>query len=102
MIDKVVAWRLMYLTTLGRQCPDLDCEAVFAEFEWKPVWKVVSDEPLPSEPPSLGEMIEMIGRLGGHNNRRGDTPPGAEAMWNGFRRIKDFSLARQASGCEDS
>ena len=93
---KVVAWRLMYVTMLGRECPDLDCEAVFAEIEWKPVWKVVRDEPLPSEPPRLGEMILMTGQLGGHNNRRGDAPPGAEAMWNGLRRMKDFSLAWQA------
>ncbi|QDV46505.1 Transposase for transposon Tn5 [Stieleria neptunia] len=102
MIYKVVAWRLMYLTTLGRQCPDLDCEAVFAEFEWKPVWKVVCDDPLPEQPPSLGQMILMIGQLGGHNNRRGDNPPGAEAMWNGLRRMKDFSLAWRAFGHDGS
>ncbi len=70
-----------------------DREAVFGEFEWKPVWKVVRSEPLPEQPPSLGEMILMIGELGGHNNRRCDAPPGAEAMWNGLRRMKDFSLA---------
>ncbi len=43
-------------------------------------------------------MILMIGELGGHNNRSGDAPPGAEAMWNGLRRMKDFSLAWQAFG----
>jgi hypothetical protein len=100
MIYKVVAWRLMYLTTLGRQCPDLDCEAVFADFEWKPVWKVVRGQELPKTPPRLGEMVQMVGELGGHNNRSGDAPPGAEAMWNGLRRMKDFALAWRAFGNE--
>ena len=71
---------------------------MFGEFEWKPVWKVARSEPLPEQPPSLGEMILMIGELGGDNNRSGDAPPGAEAMWNGLRRMKDFSLAWQAFG----
>lgn len=63
---------------------------------------MVRDEPLPKWPPSLGEMILMIGELGGHNNRRDDALPGAEAMWNGLRRMKDFALAWRAFGCSES
>ena len=96
MIYKVVAWGLMYLTTLGRECRELDCEAVFGEFEWKPVWKVARSEPLPSSRRVWG-MIFMIGELGGATPvpRR---PAGSEAMWNRLRRMKHFSLAWQAFG----
>ena len=35
MIYSVIAWRILYLTHLGRQCPDLPCGCVFEEAEWK-------------------------------------------------------------------
>jgi len=40
MFYKVIAWRIMYTTFLGRQYPDLACDQIFAEVEWKPVWKM--------------------------------------------------------------
>jgi len=66
--------------------------------EWKPVWKIISKEPLPETPPSLGVFMLMIGRLGGHNNRKQDAPPGPQAIWNGVRRMTDFALAWSAFG----
>ena len=65
MLYKIVAWRLMYLTFLGRECPELPCDVMFAEAEWKPVWKIVNDEPLPEEAPTLGEFTPMLAQLGG-------------------------------------
>ena len=34
-IDMVVAWRLFYLTKLGREIPDAPCTVFFEEAEWK-------------------------------------------------------------------
>jgi len=31
----VIAWRILCLTHLGRQCPDLPCSVVFDENEWR-------------------------------------------------------------------
>ena len=36
----MVAWRVLYLTMLGRECPELSCEVVFGEQEWKAVYIV--------------------------------------------------------------
>ena len=31
----IVAWRILYFTMLGRVCPDVSCDIVFQEHEWK-------------------------------------------------------------------
>ena len=30
----IVAWRILYLTMLGRACPDMKCSCVFEPDEW--------------------------------------------------------------------
>ncbi len=92
MFYKIIAWRLMYVTYLGRECPELPCDVLFAEEEWKPVWKIVSDEPIPEVAPPLSVFIPMIAELGGYNNRKKDGPPGPQSIWIGLRRMTDFSL----------
>lgn len=100
MLYKIVAWRLLYVMKLGRELPKLPCDAVFAAAEWKPVWHVTQRKPLPKRPPRLGEFLQLLGRLGGHNGREGDGPPGAEALWRGIRRMTDLALAWQTFGPE--
>jgi hypothetical protein len=100
MLYKIVAWRVLYVTRLGRECPALPCDVVFPPEEWKPVWRVTQAAPLPEQAPPLGDFVRMVGALGGHNGRRGDGPPGAEALWRGLRRLTDFALAWQTFGPE--
>jgi hypothetical protein len=100
MLYKIVAWRVLYLMGLGRAVPELPCDVVFAAEEGKPVWRVARPEALPQRPPRLGEFIQLLGSLGGHNGRQGDGAPGAEALWRGIRRMTDFALAWQAFGPE--
>lgn len=95
---KVIAWRVMYVTYLNRECPSLPCTAVFDASEWKSVWRVVTKDPLPSEPPRLSEFVKLLSRLGGHNNRSSDRPPGPQAIWVGIRRMIDFATAWLAFG----
>jgi Transposase Tn5 dimerisation domain/Transposase DNA-binding len=94
----IVAWRVHWLTMLGRTCPDLACDVVFAEDEWRSVWTVVRREPCPEKPPSLSEMIGLVAGLGGHLGRKHDGPPGAQVLWIGIQRMKDFAIAWQAFG----
>lgn len=98
MLYKVIAWRIMYVTILGREYPNLACDELFAEYEWKPVWKIVSSEPLPNKAPPLSVFIPMLAQLGGHNNRSTDHPPGPQAIWQGIRRMTEFAIAWNAFG----
>lgn len=94
----IVAWRILYLTKLGRACPSVPCDAVFEPSEWQSLWVVVRREPLPAKPPSLQEVILMIAQLGGYTGRKGDGPPGAQAMWEGLQAVRHFAMAWEAFG----
>jgi len=98
MFYKIIAWRILYLTMLGRECPTLPCNVLFTADEWMPVWKITQHKPLPQTPPDLGTFLLMVAQLGGHNGRKKDAPPGPQALWTGLRRLTDFALAWQTFG----
>ena len=85
-VYSIIAWKIMYLCRLGRECPDLDCEIIFEPSEWKSVYMTVRTEEPPSTPPTLNEMIRMIATLGGYVNRR-STQPGPQTLWFGLQRV---------------
>ncbi|RYD49813.1 MAG: IS4 family transposase [Verrucomicrobiaceae bacterium] len=95
MIYTVIAWRILYLTHLGRECPDLPCGAVFEEAEWKAACAVVKRKKELGEP-SLTEFIGIVGKLGGHLGRKSDGPPGPQSIWQGLTRVRDFACAWHA------
>lgn len=90
MVYLVIAWRILYLTHLGRRCPDLPCGCVFEEAEWKSACAVVKRPPEAGEP-TLSEFIGIIGKLGGHLGRKRDGDPGAQVIWRGLTRVRDFA-----------
>jgi hypothetical protein len=89
----ILAWRLMYITNMGRQHPDIPCTAIFEDAEWKSVYKITQKTKIPSTPPTLMEIILMIARLGGYLAGKNRPPPGSKVMWKGMRRMSDFALA---------
>ncbi len=102
MFYKVVAWRIMFVTFLGRECPELPCDVVFSEAEWKSVWKIVEESEPPESAPELAEFIPRLAQLGGYNRRQHDGPPGMETIWRGTRRMMDFALAWRSFGPSNS
>ncbi len=95
---KIIAWRVMYVTYLNRECPSLPCTAVFDDSEWKSVWRITTKKELPDIPPALSEFVPLLAGLGGYNNRNRDLPPGPQAIWVGIRRMTDFAIAWTAFG----
>lgn len=93
----VVAWRLLYLTMLGRVLPEESCELVLGRSEWEALCCVVErvGRP-PAEPPTLRKANLMIAGLGGFLGRRGDGEPGVKRIWKGLQRLSDFTLMYEA------
>ena len=96
-VYSIIAWKVMYASRLGRECPDLSCEIIFEPSEWKSVYMTVRQEEPPSNPPSLNEMVRMIASLGGYVIRR-STQPGTQTLWFGMQRVHDLSTAWQTFG----
>ena len=89
----IIAWRILYLTMSGRQLPNLNCEALFEDYEWKAIYVFVNQKPPPAQAPSLDEMIRLIASLGGFLNRKGDGFPGSKTIWIGMQRSIDITRA---------
>lgn len=87
----IVGWRTLYVTRLGRDFPDLDCEAVFEPSEWKAVYQVTQKTTPPKTPPKLQAMVRMVAQLGGYVNRPRADEPGAETIWKGLQRMHDMA-----------
>jgi hypothetical protein len=92
----IIAWRVLMLTHLGRTCPELPCDVVFDEAEWKAVYLVTQRQAPPEQPPSLDTMVRMVASLGGFLNRKCDGFPGPKTLWIGLQRAADFALALEA------
>jgi len=97
----LVAARLLHLSYRARQEPEAVCEPAVSREEWEVLWHHFRPgEALPAVPPSLGQAVGWIARLGGFLGRKGDGPPGVKVLWRGLRKLHDmvagFRLAKAA------
>ena len=51
-INLVIAWRIMLMTLLGRQCPDLPADVLFSDLEIE-VLQAYAKKTEPASPPCL-------------------------------------------------
>jgi hypothetical protein len=93
----IVAWRVLFVCHLGRNCPDMDCEAIFEPSEWKTVWMKVKGEKPPQKAPRLSEMLHLIASLGGYVERP-KSEPGTQTLWIGLQRMYDLAWAWDTFG----
>ena len=92
-LNMVIAWRVMYITKMGRTCPDLPCDVVFEEDEWQSMWIIHKKEQPPKQKPTLEECVRILAMLGGFLGRKHDGHPGAQTIWRGLERLRDLSMA---------
>jgi hypothetical protein len=92
----IVAWRIQFLISQGRDTPGLPCDTLFDPEEWKAAWIVAKRTPPPEEPPALQDMIRMVATIGGFLARTGDGQPGPKTIWEGLDRVRYFVIALAA------
>lgn len=80
----IVAWRILYLALLARECPEIPCNIVFSDEEWQIVYMMKFKQKLPKEPPSLNVMLKLIASFGGYLNRKSAKEPGPTTLWIGL------------------
>ena len=87
-IDLVVAWRIYYLTMLGRMDPEVPCTLFFQDPEWKALYTWFHHTTVsPDQPPTLHEATRWVAIKGGFQGRKYDGHPGAEVLWHGLQQL---------------
>lgn len=87
----IVTWRTLFVCRLGREFPEISCEAVFEPAEWKSVYCVIHKTAPPATPPTLREMVRLVAQLGGYVNRKRADEPGPQTVWLGLQRVHDIA-----------
>ena len=92
VLYSVLAWRILYATMLARAVPDVPCSVLLEPDEWQALYCAIHQVPTPpAEPPSLGQAVTWIARLGGFVGRRCRDRPGTEVLWRGFQHLSDLT-----------
>lgn len=95
-LQSIFAWRLLWMTFLNRNAPNLSCETMLTENEWKTLWLKknrrriksgeMSSDP-PKIPPTVYEAVRWIAMLGGFLARKNDGEPGMITIWRGWLQL---------------
>ena len=89
----VVAWRVLYLTMLSRDIPQMPCNVLLETQEWQALYCFIHrTKTPPPKPPTLMEATRMIAQLGGFLGRKSDGHPGPTTIWRGLQRLQDIVL----------
>jgi len=85
-IDLVVAWRVYWLTMVGREKPDTPCDQILSEEEWH-VLSAWATGKIPEKAPNAQQAMRWIGKMGGWIARGKQDNPGTTCMWRGLGRL---------------
>ena len=86
-INIVIAWRIMLMTHMGRETPELPAEVLFSDVEIE-VLQAYAKKKSETPPTQLGEAVALVGKLGGHLGRTNDPPPGNQLLWRGYAELQ--------------
>ena len=90
-MDLIVAWRIVHLTKLGRETPEVPCTVFFEEAQWQAILFFMTKKLPPKQPPSLRTIQLLVAQLGGFLGRKCDGSPGTKSMWLGLQRTDDIT-----------
>jgi len=100
-IDFVVAWRVYWMTMLGREKPDTPCDQILSEEEWH-VLSAWATGKISATVPNSQQAMRWIGKMGGWQSRGKQDNPGTTCMWRGLARLptmaQGYLLALQVNG----
>lgn len=85
----ILAWRVLYIMTISRTCPDLPCTKIMTEDEWKALWTYqgTTQIKMPTTPPTIAQATQRIVRLAGFQQSK-DTDPGAKTFWSALQSLQ--------------
>ncbi len=87
-LDAIVAWRVLYLTMVGRESPDLPCTIILEIHEWQALYGFIhKTNQMPQTTPTIRQATLWIAQLGGFLGRKADGNPGPIVIWRGLHNL---------------
>jgi hypothetical protein len=100
-IDLVVAWRVHWLTRVGREKPNPASDQILKEEERR-VLRVWATGVMAEKAPSVKQATRWIGKMGGWLARGKQDNPGTTCIWRGLVRlptlVQGYLLALRVHG----
>jgi len=90
-INLVIAWRIMLMTLLGRETPELPAEVLFSDIELQTLRAYAKKKGL-TAPLLLGDSVTLVAHIGGYLGRANDPPPGHQLLWQGYKEFQFMCL----------
>jgi len=88
-IDLVVAWRVYWLTMVGREQPDTPADQLLSADEWR-VLSAWATGTMATTPPTARQVMHWLGKLGGWLTRGKHDHPGPTCLWRGLGHLPDL------------
>jgi hypothetical protein len=82
-INLVIAWRIMLMTLMGRETPELPAKVLFSDIELRTLQAYAKKNGF-TPPLLLGEAVRLVAKIGGYLGRKNDPPPGHQLLWQGY------------------
>lgn len=103
-VDSIIAWRILFLTFIGRELPDIPADIIFEAHEWQSLHcRINNTSEIPDTVPSLYRVMIQIARLGGFLARKSDGFPGPVTIFRGMRVLNDmaavYKILRPDASC---
>ncbi len=103
-VDSIIAWRILFLTFIGRELPDISADIIFEPHEWQSLHcRLNNTSELPDNVPSIYTVMIQIARLGGFLARKSDGFPGPVTVFRGMRVLNEmasvYKILRPADTC---
>jgi hypothetical protein len=99
-INMVIGWRIMLMTLLGRETPNLPAEILFSNLEVRVLAAFAQNKNL-NPPNCVFNAVRLVARLGGYLGRKNDPPPGHQIIWKGYSKLQEMCFGAWLVGCDE-
>ena len=87
----IIAYRIYFTTLIARTNPNLPCDVILTEGEWKVLYsRIHQTKDYPDKIPPVKDAVKWIAQLGGFLARKNDGQPGTITIWRGWKRLMDL------------
>lgn len=96
LMYSIIAIRIMNMTYLARINPELPCNCIFEEAEWKILYCTANrTSKEPDGPYEISKAIAYLARLGGFVGAKSDGCPGVKVIWLGLNKLNTLIEYRE-------